>query len=162
MIELRHEPVRFHFFGDGALGSRLRGLVSTEGLDRVESYGYRDPKVIADFLVERAALGIVSLAPGVIRSAYPSKTMSYLRQGTPVLALVEGDSELARTVREAGIGCQTEPGDVPGLVRLLRDLAHDRSPLDGAAERARLLYDRHFVPTHRLQQWSALFGEVTS
>ena len=115
---------------------------------------------MATFLAAQGDLGVVSLAPGVIRAAYPSKTLSYLRQGTPILALVEGDSELAATVREERIGVQVEPGDVDGLVAAIRKITADASLLDGASERARQLYERSFSTEVRLAQWSALFEEL--
>lgn len=162
MIELRKDPVRFHFFGDGPLGPTLTQLVLREDLRRVHTYGYRDPAEVAGFLSERAALGIVSLMPGVIRAAYPSKTMSYLRHGTPVLALVERDSELARTVIDNRIGYTTEPGDLTALVKLLREIASDRSSLEQARARARQLYVDRFDRNRRLADWSTLFSEVVS
>lgn len=162
MVELRDDPVRFHVFGDGPLRPALAQLVSRADLYRVETYGYRDPDEVARFLLERADLGIVSLGPGVIRSAYPSKTMSYLRHGTPILALVESDSELAATVLRSRIGCTVEPGDVPGLVKLLRELGSDRSTLDGARARAKALYVDSFDRVRRLDDWCALFAEVAS
>ena len=103
--------------------AELERLVEAESLERVEVHGYRPPSEVAEFLATRADLGVVSLAPGVIRAAYPSKTLSYLRQATPILALVESDSELAATVRDEKIGIQVEPGDVEGLVAALRDAA---------------------------------------
>ena len=55
-------------------------------------------------VISRCHLGIVSLAPKVIRSAYPSKTMSYVEAGCKLLCLVEGDSSLASLVENNGLG----------------------------------------------------------
>lgn len=159
---LRNDPIRFHFFGQGALSARLKSLVEEQRLDRVEIHGYRSPDVVAGFLASEADLGIVSLAPGVIRAAYPSKTLSYLRQGTPILAMVEGDSDLARTVREANVGVQVEPGDVAGMVSALRRIALDPSLLWGARARARQLYTREFSRENRLCAWVDLFEELAA
>ena len=54
--------------------------------------------------IRRSHLGIVSLSPGVIQSAYPSKTMSYLEAGCKLLCLVESDSSLANLVKDNGLG----------------------------------------------------------
>jgi len=162
MVELRDDPIQFHFFGDGPLRASLTRTIDEADLHHVATYGYRMPEEVARFLAESTDLGIVSLAPGVVRAAYPSKTLSYLRQGAPILALVESDSELAATVQRNRIGCQVEPGDVPGLVKVLRDLAYDRSPLNGARGRAHRLYAEEFDRARRLREWSKLFSEVTS
>ncbi len=162
LTALQDAPIRFHFFGTGALVDDLAARVAEQRLRKVEVYGYRPPDEVADFLARRADLGVVSLAAGVIRAAYPSKTLSYLRQGTPILALVEGDSELARTVREERLGVQVDPADLAGLVSTLRTLALDPSTLVGAAERAKEVYNRRFSRTVRLEQWTALFEELAS
>jgi glycosyltransferase involved in cell wall biosynthesis len=162
LVELRDDPITFHFFGDGSLREELVRRVESLGLTRIRLYGYRPPDEVARFLSERADIGIVSLVPGVIRAAYPSKTMSYLRQGTPILALVEGDSELARTVRAARIGQQVEPSDVSQLVNVLRELARSRSALNGARDRARRLYVEEFSRERRLDDWSSLYAMVLS
>ena len=162
MVELRDDPIRFDFFGDGPLRAELTETIERADLRRVETHGYRTPEEVARFLSASTDLGIVSLIPGVVRAAYPSKTFSYLRQGAPILALVESDSELAATVRRNRVGFHVEPGDVPGLVKVLRDLAYDRSPLEGARRRAHQLYAEDLDRARRLREWSELFREVTS
>ena len=160
MVELRDDPVAFHFFGEGALSDRLAALVAEHGLTEVAPTRLSASRPGGAFLATRADLGVVSLAPGVIRAAYPSKTLSYLRQGTPILALVEGDSDLAATVRDERIGLQVEPGDVAGLVSVLRAVAADPTVLEGARDRARALHARSFAKDVRLEQWSALFEKL--
>jgi hypothetical protein len=48
--------------------------------------------------------GVVSLSANVYRFAYPSKSSMYLSAGCPLLALVEPESELARTIQRYGLG----------------------------------------------------------
>ena len=162
MVDLRDDTIRFHFFGEGALKGRLTDLVREKGLGRVVVHGYEEPGRLATFLSCSADLGVVSLAPGVIRAAYPSKTMSYLRHGVPLLALVDADSELAATVRRAGVGCQIDPANLAELVGTLRHLVKDRSQLDSARERAQRLYVDEFDRDRRLRDWDGIFAEVTT
>jgi colanic acid biosynthesis glycosyl transferase WcaI len=48
--------------------------------------------------------GVVSLSANVYRFAYPSKSIMYLSAGCPLLALVEPESELAKTIEHYGLG----------------------------------------------------------
>jgi colanic acid biosynthesis glycosyl transferase WcaI len=48
--------------------------------------------------------GVVSLSANVYRFAYPSKSIMYLSAGCPLLALVEPESELAKTIERYGLG----------------------------------------------------------
>lgn len=158
---LRDEPaVVFHFFGSGALLDDLRARVAEHGLTHVVVHGYQPPQVVADFLREQADIGIVSLAPGVIRAAYPSKTMSYLRQGCALLVLVEAESELAETVVSAGAGLQASPTDAPSLVALLRGLPQRRSELATMGLCALAMYERQFGKERQLARWDDLFASL--
>lgn len=153
--------IAFHFFGDGVMRPELERTVSGERLTNVFVHGYQPPERVAKFLRNSADLGIVSLAPGVIRAAFPSKTMSYLRQGCAVLVLVEQDSELARTIASAGAGVHSAPTDAEGLAEALRKLAERREDLAVAGVRARALYEAQFNPARQLALWLDLFDEVS-
>lgn len=158
---LDDEPAQFHFFGHGALSGAVDELARRHGETRVVAHGYCDPSEVADFLSAEADLAVVSLAPGVIRAAYPSKTMSYLRSGTPILAMVEGGSELARMVVKRGIGVQCDPGDVDGLRDRISSLCHSRDRLLSARLAVAPIYEREFGRSTRLSQWTALFRQTS-
>ncbi len=154
--------VIFHFFGDGALRAQLERECAERGLTNVRFYGYRPPGDVATFLRTHAAVGIVSLLPGVIRAAYPSKTMSYLRQGCPVLVLVEPDSELAHAILEAEAGFQADPTDPASIAAIIRELATRPADLVAARRNARRLYDQEFDQAGQLARWRQLFEDLST
>jgi glycosyltransferase involved in cell wall biosynthesis len=156
-----HPGVVFHFIGDGALRPWLARKAEENQLVNVRFHGYLPPADVADFLRARADIGIVSLLPGVIRAAYPSKTMSYLRQGCPVLALVEADSALARSIESAGAGFAADPGDPAAAAELILRLAEDPAQLARAGARARRLYESQFAQTRQLAKWRDLLQDVS-
>lgn len=162
-FELRHdENIAFHFFGGGALLDELRHRVTADALRNVTVHGYQSPQSVAYFLREKADLGIVSLSPGVIRAAYPSKTMSYLRQGCAVLVLVERDSALARTLVDSGAGLSADPSEPGQLAATLRRLADAREETREAGSNARLLYQTDFSRERQLDSWLELFESLAS
>jgi colanic acid biosynthesis glycosyl transferase WcaI len=158
---LKDEPgIEFHFFGTGALHRQIEQHVAGDRLTAVHLHGYRPPDEVAEFLRSKADLGIVSLMPGVIRAAYPSKTMSYLRQGCAVLALVESESALARTLTAAGAGFHADPADPADAAALIRRLAQDPDALRDAGCRAAGLYRAEFSADRQLDRWVRLFDDV--
>lgn len=161
MVILRDDPtIAFHFFGDGPLRAPLERQVATRGLTNTRLYGYRPPQEVADFLRTQADLGIVSLLPGVIRAAYPSRTMSYLRQGCPVLALVDGNSELAEMLVGSGAGIQVEPVGADRLAETIQRLARKPGDLLAARSRAAALYHARFDVNQQLDRWTELFDQL--
>ena len=152
-------PIGWHFFGDGTLREELAEL-SEEA--EVVVHGHRPPEEVAEFVRDYADLGVVSLRPGVISAAYPSKTMTYLRHGCPILAFVEPGSELARMVVEERIGISASQRSADDAVAQLCALAADRAPLDGVRDRARTAYDERFSRDRQLGRWTALFAELVA
>ena len=144
--------------GDGPLAPRLRELA--EAGAAVTLHGYQPATTVARFVREQADLGVISLNRGVIDAAYPSKTMTYLRNGCPLLALVEPDSELARMVYAEEIGLTRAQEDASGLARRLRLLCDDRETLTRARSRAAETYRDRFSMPGQLKRWRVLIEEV--
>jgi glycosyltransferase involved in cell wall biosynthesis len=100
-----------------------------------------------------ACLGFVSLMPEVIRYAYPSKTMTYLSQGCPLLVAVEEGSELARSVVADDTGFHVPTGDATALAALLEYIADQprddiRIKSANAHAKAAREYDQSVVMAH--------------
>ncbi len=70
--------------------------------------------------------GIVSLLPDVYRYAFPSKSMMYLSAGCPLVAVIEPDSELARTVRDHDLGYVAANRSVEDLAEAIATAATER------------------------------------
>lgn len=151
---------RFDFIGDGPLRANLESLVADCELDNVTVHGYLDPIALARMLRESFDVGIVSLHPGAIRAAYPSKTMSYLRNGLPVLALVEADTELAEMLDRYRAGWQADPSIPGALERSLETIIRDRRKLEEKAVAARAMYNDQFAPKRQLEKWADLFEKL--
>lgn len=153
--------IHWHFYGDGT----LRGLVeSLLPQGNVSYYGHRPASEVGDFVSTRADLGIVSLKRGVIRAAYPSKTMTYLRNGCPVLALVESDSELAELVRDRQIGV-AEGYEAPDqLAARLQSMTGETETVDlfSSRDRARQTYAECFGMDRQLGVWRALMSRMVA
>jgi colanic acid biosynthesis glycosyl transferase WcaI len=149
--------IRWHFFGDGALRPLVQRLDDGR---RVHVYGHRPPAEVASFVATRADLGVVSLNPGVIRAAFPSKTMTYLRNGCPLLTLVEDDSELARLVRDRQLGVAGGVDQLDEVAADLLELAAHPERLGEARQRAMQAYDELFAMERQLAHWRALATEL--
>jgi glycosyltransferase involved in cell wall biosynthesis len=97
----------------------------------------------------------------VIASAYPSKTLTYLRNGCPMLVLVESGSELAAMVREERIGITYDQAATAELAARLEEAVEHPELLDGARTRARALYLSRFERTVQLDRWVELVEDVS-
>jgi colanic acid biosynthesis glycosyl transferase WcaI len=103
LLRARRGP-RIAVLGDGP----GRDVLERAG-DAVVWLGLVDEETYRTVL-EHALAGIVALAPGVGDSVVPSKLAAYLGAGRPVVAAVDGESEVARVVDRARCGVRIPPG----------------------------------------------------
>jgi glycosyltransferase involved in cell wall biosynthesis len=155
--------IRLVLMGEGAAASALADQVAAAPRER------RDRVVLlphgsvaqARALMRIADWGLVSLAPEVIRYAYPSKTATYLSEGLPVLAAVESGAALARDVEAWGVGMQVplgSPATIASALALLLDRGDDEQT--AMRERAREVWRREFAVDRRLARWEELLDRV--
>lgn len=62
---------------------------------------------------------ILSLLPGVAKTATPSKLTAYMFSGRPILACVDKDSDTASIIKDSNCGIVVDPSDQQGLVEAI-------------------------------------------
>lgn len=142
------------FMGEGVARTKLEKMVAS--FDVRARFVGQQSVTTAKAAMQEAGAGFVSLVPGLYRYAYPSKTMTYLEQGCPLLVAVEPESQLAREVSEQGLGVCVENGDARALADAIRELAD--SPESRADMRVAALRKARteFSESSVLSRWSKL------
>lgn len=154
------DDVELVLMGEGGAKSDLEELAQSLGAgERVHFRPYGSVGA-ARALLRTADLGLVSLIPQTIRYAYPSKTMTYLAEGLPLLAVVERDSELAGLVTGEKVGYTCTPGDATAAVEVLRRVCAERSSLPAMREASLATWREQFEPELVLGRWDALLADV--
>ncbi|MEJ2455331.1 MAG: glycosyltransferase family 4 protein [Candidatus Thiodiazotropha sp.] len=155
LIRNRHD-IRLILMGDGFAKTNLQKRAKDKGAN-VIFIGHQ-PIEIAKSAMRHSDLGLVSLMPGVYRYAYPSKTMSYLEQGCPLVLLIEPESELAQDVVSGEYGFCVPVGDSQSLAKLLTRIADDRSWQKKMRERAYEKAKNEFSEPVVLGKWCDLIN----
>ena len=95
LIETDCPAFEFVLMGEGKALPDLKRRAA--GLSNVRFEPHR-PYEEAQALITAADVGLVSLEPEIYRYAFPSKTLTYLGLGMPMLAVLEPESELANMI----------------------------------------------------------------
>lgn len=152
-------PAHFVFVGDGADRPRLEQLVHERRLGNVQFVGRHPAAEMPDFL--RAADGLlVHLRPsGIAEHAIPTKILSYLAAGRPIVCAAGGAS--ADLVRESGAGLTVAPGDPAALARAVARLA-TMPPKDRieSGERGREYLSANFEKTRVIDFYEQVLMEL--
>ncbi len=118
---LADDGIEVLLLGDGSARDRLEKLAADRGADNVTFHG-RVSQATAEAVVADSDAALVTLAPGVISAAYPSKTTTYLGVGTPLVVSADLDSELADVVAVHGLGRAVAAGSAEDLADAIRSV----------------------------------------
>lgn len=125
--------VHFLIVGDGAMRQELEAEVSRLRLRGVQML----PLLAEDDYLGLLLASDVSLilqAPGTGQFFFPSKLLSVLSAGCPVITAADDSSELAKAVAEGGFGLNVAPADPEALAAGILSLASDRVRLKSLRE----------------------------
>lgn len=153
----QRDDIEFILMGEGVAKPGLEKKVRSNGAN-VRFVGHQ-PIEVAKASMRQVDAGFVSLVPGMYQYAYPSKTMTYLEQGCPLIVAVEPESELAKETAAQGFGCCVPVGDSGALSELLTRLADDRTGIAEMHKAAFAKFQSSFSESAVLAEWSKILSE---
>ena len=164
VIEAAHmlaaeEMIHFQLIGEGQAKGRLIEQAGQLVGRTVFFHPYVQPEV-AFRVMQESDLALVPLLPNVYKVAYPSKTMTCLAAGLPVLVSVEPDCALAEFVKKERVGWVCPPMDAGAMARTILEAFQARHNGGGCRERALDVASRHFGKDVVLGRWSDLINDL--
>jgi putative colanic acid biosynthesis glycosyltransferase WcaI len=145
---------RFVIVGTGEAADSVRRAVRSS---RVEMRGLVD-----DVELERelghATVGLVTQRSDVTEFNVPSRLMTFMARGIPVVASVRDTSEVARILEKSRGGWVT---NLPALDETLHTVLGDAAELDRRGEAARRYADRWFEPTSMCVRFEEVLDSVS-
>ena len=132
LVLLKHrDDIRFTFMGDGVMFKKMTLCKEKNQLDSVEFLGQRSLQE-AVTAMQMADIGVVSIGSNISSVAYPSKTMMYLGNGLPILALVDENTEIFEFINNNKIGKAIAPTSAENIARVLEVFTDElkNSPID--------------------------------
>jgi colanic acid biosynthesis glycosyl transferase WcaI len=130
----------FLLVGDGAMRPNLEKMARDKGLRNVMFLPLQDNETFHDLLAA-ADLTLVTQQRVVADIVFPSKVITLLAAGRPVVASLNANSEVARVINEAGAGICVEPENPRALLDTIRSLLADADRRTEMAHRGRAYAD---------------------
>ena len=134
---LRESPIDFVFIGEGEKKSELMQRTYTEELTNVHFFPYQPEQQFAQIVQESDAC-LVTLQPGLDAFSAPSRAYTFLSAGTPIIALMPSDTELATLIINQKCGWNVIDGHQ--LSALLENLLDNRDEYTKKGNKAQKLY----------------------
>lgn len=153
--------VRIVFVGEGPMVKVLKKETEMLGLHNVIFAPFQ-PRAILSQVQTMADLSLVSLKRGKGHASVPSKVLGYMAAARPVVALVDEDSETARTITLADCGWILEPEEPEGLAKLIRDIHCDASMLSRLGNNGRMYLEEKYDKNTITRNYIDFFESVVN
>jgi colanic acid biosynthesis glycosyl transferase WcaI len=114
--------IQYLFVGDGAMRPQLEAQARARDLKNVRFL----PLLENDLFLQMLAatdIALITQQRMVSNIVFPSKTVTLLSAGCPVIASVNSESEVARAVMSSGAGLVVEPENAEALLNAILQLA---------------------------------------
>ena len=145
---------RLIIIGTGELESEVRAQVRSA---RVEMKGLL-PNIESE--LDCAGVGLVPQRPDIAEFNLPSKLMTFMARGVPVLASVRPDSETARLVQRSGGGWLADASDPDAFPETVMRIIGDPEDRAARGRKARAFAAEHFSPDVIVDQFEEALEEV--
>jgi colanic acid biosynthesis glycosyl transferase WcaI len=154
--DLGADDARLVLAGTGECADLVRAEVRT---DRVEFLGFvTDARL--DEELRRAALGLVSQRADLVEFNLPSKLMTFMGRGLPIVAAVPEGSEAGRIVRDARAGWLVHRPDSARIAAVVREASDSKART--ARARASLEFARsRFDPRAVAESFERILTDVS-
>jgi glycosyltransferase involved in cell wall biosynthesis len=150
----KRDDVELIIMGDGSAKKQLIDRTRKEKANVI--FVDYQPIETMKLAIKNADIGLVTLRPNIFKYGYPSKVMSYLEQGRPIISIVETESELAQTMITEGYGFSLPFTDIEAITKLFINLADDSSWKPAMNKAALNAYQKNFSKVKILNKWSHL------
>ena len=140
-----HQDILFLFVGDGTGRERLENDASKMGLANVKFLPFQPRPRLPEVLAS-ADLSLVTLKKGITTGSLPSKSFSILSSGRPILASVDGDSDMARLVERSHGGLNVPPEEPHLLAEAILSLKGNPDACRQMGVRGREYVEKYHSP----------------
>ncbi len=150
------DGIVFLMIGDGIRKPLLMREVEERKLGNVVFMPFLDPARQAEFL-GAASVALVVLEPGVEGLAVPSKFYPIVAAGRPVIAMLDPDSEVGRSIRDDDLGVVLEQRSGRALYEAVLEI---RKRGAGDKERIRRVFLDRFDAGHAVRRYADYLAGV--
>ncbi|NVO60948.1 glycosyltransferase [Photobacterium damselae] len=140
--------VKFFILGDGDDMPTIREYLNDNNNGNIILLGKVSSQE-ADRIVSLADVGVVSLSPGMLGVAFPSKVLAYMSLGLPILGFFDDCSELSKFLYMHNVGCSQGSEDESVLISTINNMVNNinKYDSDNIKELAKRNFNERLVST---------------
>jgi len=153
---LRNDGIHFLIIGEGAKKNELEKLCREKKLEYVQFLPFQPREKLPDVL-GTADISLVTLRKGMGFNSLPSKTLSILASGRPIIANIDPGSETWDLVERAQAGLCIEPESPEKLANAIRSLKDNEKQREIYGKNGRNYVAKNHSPQSAAKAFEELF-----
>ena len=161
ILKEQNDEIQFVLIGSGSYKERLLERLEKEQITNVQVL----PLQPASRLSEIYSVGDMELVPiekGITKMALPSKTGVIMSCGSPILALVDKDSEIEKIIKDHNIGVAIEHGSAKKLADAILYCYEHKNDLDEWGKNARAFSLDNYSRKIQTKKYYDVLRKITS
>jgi len=151
--------ILFLLVGDGSDKARLVDTATREGVSNVRFLPLQ-PRDMLPHMLSAADVLLLNQRADVVDMVIPSKLLTYMAAGRPIVAAVHPDSETAKYIRRADCGLVVSPEEPGLLADAIRQVYAKPDLAIRFGRSARAFAEEHFARERVLQQYNDFFRRL--
>ena len=155
----KHLDIQFLIFGNGAEEEKIKKRINDEKILNVSLYPLQPVSKVAEVYSLGDAC-IVSCKKGYGKNAFPSKTVSIMATGTPVIASFDKESELCKIIENNNLGVCSEPDNSQELCQKICYLKNNREEGKKMGKNARTFVEKSFSKEKCTKKYISVIKEL--
>ena len=154
-----YSDIKFLLVGDGVKKESLKKKVISLKLNNV-SFIPMQPRKRYPLVLQASDICLVTLKKNVLSPVVPSKLLSIMAAGRPVIACLPQEGDAPKIIKEAQCGYCLEAGDVEGLSRAIIDLYKNPVLRRKFGENGRRYAEKNFSLDICSQKYELVFKRI--
>ncbi len=155
-----HEDIQLLCVGEGVLKAGMVNAAREQGLTNIEFRPFQPAHKICQMHASADAT-LLTVQPGYPDASVPSKLITYLAAGRPVVCAASQASTAAHAVLTMQGGLVVDPGDAQAIAEALLTLSQSPAQAAAMGRNARDYFLAHYTMERAYRQFSELFSELT-
>jgi colanic acid biosynthesis glycosyl transferase WcaI len=161
VVELRtSESIHFVVIGTGAKKEWVEQKVRQAGLTNITLLPSQ-PQSELGVSLNACDIAIISFVPNMSGVSVPSRMYNVMAAGKPIIAVADPDSELARVIKEEGLGWVIPPGSSKAVSSLLLSVSRRPADLLEMGMRARRAVLEKYTLRHAIAAYEKVLTRMT-
>lgn len=156
---LPNTDIEFVLIGEGSAKASLQEIASKEKLTNTRFLPYQPKDKLTESL-SAADLHVVSMDERIVGCLVPSKLYGILASGTPVLAMVPNETDVAHLVAQQQLGWVIPPGATNVLSESIQSAFENRATTSAIGKRCRDYAEANCTRAKSVESFQSLFREL--